>query len=547
MAFGSWLMAKVGKLPPPSSHAIAVERDLETKMPDGTVLLSDRWFAPATAHSDPIVLLRSPYGRRQMGVFGRLFSERGYQVVIQSCRGTFGSGGTDFDPFRHERADGHATLRWISEQPWFTGSVGTFGPSYLGLVQWAVAADPPPFLEAMVLQVTTARLRDIVYPGGSFALETGATWVHQIHVQERKAAAVILALLFGRRRLAHAYTSLPLNEADTGTLGTKIAFYQDWLVHDTPGDPWWDDLDWSLEVSKTPPASMLAGWYDLFLPGQLEDFRRLTESGREARLVIGPWTHASPRAGAEGLRDALDWFGTQLKGEPPKRRSKVRIFVGGSRRWVDLDIWPPPHDEERWMLQPDGGLSTAEPRGPAAATPDTYRFDPAYPAPGLGGPSLDVFRAGRRNQRARETRPDVLTYTSPALGSDLTIAGPVSADVWLRCSIACHDVFVRLCDVNRAGRSRNVCDGILRLHSDNTDVQPDGTTRVEVPLWPTAYTFKRGHRIRVQVSAAAHPLYARNPGSGEPLATAATLTPGVHEIFHDGDHPSAIVLPVSSI
>ena len=547
MAFASWAMAKIGKLPPASSNEVVVERDLETKMPDGAVLLSDRWFSPATVGSDPIVLLRSPYGRRQLGVFGRLFSERGYQVVIQSCRGTFGSGGSDFDPFRHERADGHTTLKWIAEQPWFTGRVGTFGPSYLGLVQWALAADPPPFLSAMVMQVTTARVRDIVYPGGSFALETGATWVHQIHVQERKPAQVIRAMLLGRRRLGRAYTTLPLNEADTGTLGTKIAFYQDWLVHDAPGDPWWDEFDWSQDVDRIPPVSMLAGWYDLFLPGQLEDFRRLNESGRKARLVIGPWTHASPRAGAEGLRDALDWFGTHLKGERSKRRSDVRVFVGGARRWVDLDGWPPPHDTQRWLFQPGGGLDTAVPTRREAATPDKYRFDPSDPAPGLGGPSLDIFRAGKRNQRRRESRPDVLTYTSTVLGTDLTVAGPVNAEIWLRCSITCHDVFVRLCDVTRSGRSYNVCDGIMRLDPENTDPQPDGTVRVRVALWPTAFTFKRGHRIRVQVSAAAHPLYARNPGSGEPLATASTLTPGEHQIFHDEAHPSGIELPVSRI
>ena len=112
-----------------------VERDLPARMADGVVLLADRW-APSTASSSPppVVLLRSPYGRRQVGLVGRLFAERGYQVVIQSCRGTFGSGGA-WEPFRHEQTDGQATLAWLAEQPWFGGSVYTFGPSYLGLVQ----------------------------------------------------------------------------------------------------------------------------------------------------------------------------------------------------------------------------------------------------------------------------------------------------------------------------------------------------------------------------------------------------------------------------
>ena len=581
MGLVSKVMARIGGLPPAETTDVVVERDLETKMPDGAVLLSDHWFAPDTVASAPIILLRSPYGRRQLGVFGRLFSERGYQVVIQSCRGTFGSGGSDFDPFHHERADGVATLAWLADQAWFTGNVATYGPSYLGLVQWAVASSPPPYLRAMAMQVTTARVRDIVYPGGSFALETGATWVHQMHIQERSPRAVILAMILGRRRINRAYTTLPLSEADLGVFGVKVPFYQDWLVHDAPGDPWWDALDWSTDVGSTPPSSMIAGWYDLFLPGQLEDFRRLREAGREVRLTIGPWTHASPRAGAEALRDGLEWFDTHLRGRPAKRASDVRLFVGGGGRrrgrgggrwvrgggrwvrgdgrwvrgggrWVDLDSWPPPHQVQRWHLQPGGRLSV-DPAGAAggesgAGQPDTYRFDPADPAPGLGGPSLDIVRAGRRNQRRRESRPDVLTYTSGALGADLTVAGPVNAEVWVRCSNTSNDVFVRLCDVYPSGKSYNVCDGIVRIDGPNArPAGADGSIRVSVPLWPTAVTFARGHRVRVQVSSAAHPLYARNPGSGEPLGSAATLRPGVQEVFHDEEHPSAIELPVSPI
>src|SRR5205823_4152391 len=138
----------VARLPRPQTTAVSVERDLETKMPDDVVLLADRWYPkePAgVAGGLPVVLLRSPYGRRQLGIVGRLFAERGYQVVIQSCRATFGSGG-EWVPFRHERDDGRATLDWLAAQPWFGGATATFGPSYLGLTQWAVAADAPEHL-----------------------------------------------------------------------------------------------------------------------------------------------------------------------------------------------------------------------------------------------------------------------------------------------------------------------------------------------------------------------------------------------------------------
>jgi putative CocE/NonD family hydrolase len=141
----------------------------------------------------------------------------------------------------------------------------------------------------------------------------------------------------------------------------------------------------------------------------------------------------------------------------------------------------------------------------------------------------------------------VLTYSGDRLEADLTVAGPVTAEIWLRPSRSTYDVFVRLCDVHPSGRSYNVCDGIIRVKEG--DIQPgaDGVVPVRLGLWPTAYTFRAGHRVRVQVSAAAHPLYARNPGTGEPLATAAILRPGELQILHDEGHPSGVDLPVTDL
>jgi putative CocE/NonD family hydrolase len=545
MSLLSWGLAKAARLPRPEVTRVLVERDLEVKMSDGETLLADRWYAPETVRSAPIVLLRSPYGRRQIGFVGRLFAERGYQCVIQSCRGTFGSGGV-FEPFRHERADGLATLEWLASEPWFSGVVGTFGPSYLGLTQWSVAGEAPGFVKAMALSITASRFRGgVVYPGGSFALETGATWVDFVESQEGGTWPRLRAMAGVQKRTAPAYDCLPLRDADHRTLGRRIPFYQDWLLHELDGDPWWDPVDFSNHSRVMPPSALVAGWYDLFLAEQVRDYVRLRDAGRQTRLTIGPWTHTNARAGVAALRDALSWFDTHLRSRPDSGPGRpVRLYVMGADRWVDLPDWPPPASEQRWHLHPDGRL---DPRAPSVSAPDAYRYDPGDPTPGVGGASLDLRNAGPRDQRRREERPDVLCYTSHPCRTDLTLAGPLQAEVFVRTSQPHVDMFVRLCDVDPSGRSRNIADGILRVDPHRITPADDGTWRVCISMAPTAITFRRGHRLRLQVSSGAHPLFARNTGSGERLATAARLVATNVEVFHDPDHPSAIVLPVSPI
>ena len=546
MSVISRAFARFAKLPRPLSKDIVVERDLEVKVSDGAVLFADRWYSPRSVRSAPVILIRSPYGRRQLGFFCQLFAERGYQVVIQSCRGTFGSGGA-LDPFFHERSDGHATLEWIVAQPWFTGRIGMFGPSYMGLVQWAVAADPPEELKALAMQVTSANIRDsVVFPGGSFSLESGAMWVQQMVYQEH-LGRFIWALATSRKRLGNVFKKLPLRDADLVAHGFHIDYYQDWLAHGDPGDPWWNEIDWSTDVSRVPANSHIAGWYDIFLTNQLDDFRRLREQGRDARITIGPWTHMSPAGSAASMRDALDLFDRELRDRPGSpRRDPVRLYVMGSNRWVDLPEWPPPADLERWTLQP-GGLLSPVSSGASEGAPDRYRYDPADPPPSISGATLDPFRAGSRNQKRREERSDVLVYSSHPLSEDVTVAGPLTAEIWVGSSQPHFDVFVRLCDVDTKGRSFNISDGILRVLPEATPPDEEGITRVQIRMGPTARTFRAGHRIRLQVSSAAHPLFARNTGSGEPLGSATRLFPSDVEVFHDAAHPSALELPISTI
>jgi hypothetical protein len=144
------------------------------------------------------------------------------------------------------------------------------------------------------------------------------------------------------------------------------------------------------------------------------------------------------------------------------------------------------------------------------------------------------------DNRALESRRDVRCFTSAPLDGDLDVIGVPSADLYVSSSAPSADFFVRLCDVDEAGVSRNVCDGLQRVAIGAAgSPQP-----VRVELWPTAYRFSRGHRLRVQVSSGAFPRWARNLGTGEPLGSGTAMRVAEQSIHHSPACPSTVTLPV---
>ncbi|VVJ18280.1 hydrolase [Amycolatopsis camponoti] len=536
----SRLFERLLKLPAPATRRLVVQRDLRVPMPDGAELLADRWAPRTGGDGLPTALLRSPYGRK--GAFGALFArplaERGFQVLIQSTRGGYGSGGV-FDPLRQEREDGLATLDWVVRQPWFGDAMVLLGPSYLGFVQWAVADRLPPQVKAMIPHVTESGLTLEFLREDGFSLETPFGWGVQVAVQERRFG--LLRQRGQARKLERALTTLPLAQADVVAIGHRSDYIQDILAH-TENHPRWAAIDHRPRVADvTVPVSSIGGWYDIFLPGQLRDFRTLQDAGRHPRLTVGPWTHAGRPdllAGAGlTIREAVEFGLAHSRGEEPPERAPVRLFVMGEEAWRDFASWPPEgYAPQRFHLQPGGALAT---EAPTESEPGRYRYDPADPTPAAGGVRM-APDAGRVDNAALEARADVLTHTTAVLDDDVEVIGDVTAEIWFRSSLPFADVFVRLCDVDPAGRSVNICDGLTSLTG------ADELAAVTVRMWPTAHRFRRGHRIRVQVSSGAFPRFARNPGTGESHATATTLRAADQEVHHDPAHASAIVLPVRS-
>jgi putative CocE/NonD family hydrolase len=430
---------------------------------------------------------------------------------------------------RQERADGLATLEWLVEQPW-SDAIVLYGLSYLGHVQWAVADQLPPQVKAMIPVVTESALTLEFLRADGMSLETPFEWGVLVGTQQRPLA--VLRKPFQDKKTARALHTLPLRDADFVAFGSRSDYVQDVLAHDAES-PRWEGFDHSHRVGAvTVPVSSIGGWYDIFLPGQLRDFQALQDNDRSARLTVGPWTHTEVMAAP--IREAVEFGLAHARGEEPPHRAPVQLYVMGEEAWRPFDSWPPSgYSPTRFHLGSGGTL------GPEAgrSSVDSFRYDPADPTPASGGVRL-ARDGGRVDNTALEARPDVLTYTPPVLDEDVEVVGEVSAEIWFSSSLAHADVFVRLCDVDPEGRSWNVCDGLVSLTSAE---EPQCAA---VRLWPTAYRFRRGHRIRVQVSSGAFPRYARNPGTGESRATATKMVAASQSVHCGSERPSAIVLPV---
>jgi hypothetical protein len=406
MGLRARLVDRLAKLPPATHRLGRVDQDLEVPMDDGAVLRADVYH-PEDAAPAPTLLLRSPYGRSFGGLLGEVYARRGIRLVIQSCRGTFGSRG-EFRPQFDERADGLATLRWLARQSWFDGRLAMSGPSYLGYAQWAIADEAEPPLTALCPHITMSNLASHWYAGGSFSLDDAIGWTALVSGQERRFAAFDRLFRVTERRVARNIDTLPLLTLDERIVGRPVAFWRDFVTHPSVDDPFWTATDHRKRVSlERAPVAMVSGWYDIFLPLQLADLRTLAAAGNPPWLVIGPWTHTSLPGMGEQLRDSLAWLAAHLRGDRSLLRADpVRLYMMGAGEWRGFSQWPPSgYAPEPWHLHAGGRLARA---APEASAPDAYRYDPADPTPIAGGTLLSR-QAGRRNQRTTEARSDVLT------------------------------------------------------------------------------------------------------------------------------------------
>ncbi|MGI5426528.1 CocE/NonD family hydrolase [Streptomyces sp. CA-179760] len=548
LPLSSRMMRAIWRGLPEKRYDVGWEPGVEVPAADGSPLVTDHYFPRTDTGGDfPTLLVRSPYGRGLpwSPQYGMLFAEQGFHVVLQSCRGTGGSGGV-FDLWRNEAADGQATVAWLREQPWFDGTLGTIGPSYLGYVQWALALDPPPELKAMVVQVGLHDPYALFYADGALRLENALLVGLGMTYQHQGIMPVAKATLRLQRRMRDIVTARPLRGAYTTALG-DVPWLDDVMTHPDADAPYWDGASLARAAERlSVPTSLVSGWHDALADQTFEQYARLRAAGCDTALLVGPWTHTSAmqQGWPEVFAESLAWLRAHLCGDASGLRpTRVRVHVGGQEAWRDLDDWPSPSSSPvttSWVPAADGRLGrrafTAPTGGTGSAPVASLRYDPAGPTPSIGGQLLSRT-AGARDNGALENREDVLTFTSPPLAEAVDVLGPVCARLSVSTDTGYADVFSRLCDVDAQGRSTNVCDGLARVEAVGEE-----PSEVTVPMSSTAYRFPAGHRIRWQLSGGAHPRYARNPGTGKSGAEAVDFA-ATGITLHDG---SVLELPGGS-
>jgi len=538
------------------------EADIKMPMRDG-VQLAANIFRPNGEGRFPVILMRTPYGKldEKFGD-GKRYTAAGYVMVVQDCRGRGKSDGV-WDPFRFDPGDGFDTQEWIGKQPWCNGEIGTAGGSYVGWTQWAPAPEQSRYLKAMVPIVPFGNAFDLAYDGGAFQLALLMGW-----------GAAVGGITLAPDKMQEAFRHLPL-QTFGDQFDKKVPYLNQWVEHHAYDDYWKQRGIGYRYADVSVPTLNIGGWYDIFSKVTLDLVAHVRASSRDRKVrrnefaVIGPWTHG---VGARKVGELdfgseaelkigemqFQWFEYWLKG----RETGVQdwpayyLFVMGENRWRGENEWPLKRTRfsayflhcggRANSLKGAGSLSTAE---PADEPQDQFTYDGSNPVPSVGGNNLVGATAGPYDQTKVEEREDVLVYSTPPLEQDVEVTGPVKLTLWASSSARDTDFTGKLVDVYPDGKAYNLCDGIVRAQYRNgmdkpALLEPGQATRFDIDLWVTSNLFKRGHRIRIEVSSSNFPRFDRNPNSGKPFGTDTELLSAKQTIFHDREHPSQLVLPV---
>jgi len=510
-------------------------------MRDGKSLIGDVYL-PRKNGRFPVILILTPYNRKYIGAAlpdpklkTALFDRDVFAYAVVDWRGFFDSkdaGSKHVKPGE----DGYDIVEWIAEQKWSNGKVGMWGISAPGKVGFYTAEERPPHLKCIAPVVCAHGYRYAQFFFGG--------------VLKKAYVDTLVSVGWGPRLK-------PL------------------LAHPTKDDFW----DWVEGANRTPminvPVMLVTGWYDLHVEGVIDTYHDITQRGGpkargDVRLLIGPWHHSRPGKPKQGeldfpdaarvydreLRRFFDYWLCDKKDNGWKDGLPIRYFQMGSNQWKESSVWPPRELKERTYYLQGGGKLAARP-AQAKGQGDSFRFDPSDPSPSIGGmmvckswdPSAPKLSSGPMDQRANvESRNDFVSYTSDELGTAVAVVGAARVKLHVSSDRKDTDLAVRLIDVYPNGRSMLVTDGIQRMRFRAPGraklMEPGKVYPVTVVLSASAYTFLKGHRIRILVSSSNYPRFDVNTNTGRKRLFGPTACVATNRIWHGRGHPSALLLPV---
>lgn len=522
-------------------QAVAPDLTIDIPMRDGARLPADIYLPAEKEGKYPVVLIRSPGGRKSPSAiyFVSLISQ-GYVVAIQDTRSAVDPEGKTF-PYVSDgwgvTQDGYDTVEWIAKQSYSNGKVGTVGVSAMGITQIMMAPANPPSLKCQYIGVAPASIyHHAVCPGGQVLKHQVESWL--------------------------AYCA-----KDPGVHSSVFAqpFYNEF----------WESIDTTKVAERIRvPAVHQGGWYDTFLQGTIDAFVSRQEHGGPGakgaqKLLIGPWIHFWPISTAlgdfqvpkEGYAPPIDlsplrWFDYYLKDNKNGANEipAVVYYVMGpfdgtpssGNVWKTADKWPVDAVETPLYLTADRGLTFK--KDSIQEKRYSYLYDPQDPTETIGGRNL-FLESGPKDQRPIEDRQDVLVFTTQPLEEDLEVTGKIKVFLNVASDRPDTDIAVRLCDVYPDGRSILITDGITRtgmvkIQQKETSSDELAPQEYEVDLWSTSIVFAKGHSIRISVTSSNYPKFEKNMNLGF-LGTNSGVSRLAHNsLFVGGNKLSRVVLPL---
>lgn len=580
-----------------------IAREEMVPMRDG-VKLHTRIFVPRDQREPlPFLMQRTPYGvdnaENRFVTELKTLAGEGYIFVFQDIRGKFKSEGQFImqRPARvpgetttlDEGTDTYDTIQWLLENvPRNNGRAGLFGVSYLGWTTVMGALEPHPALKAIAPQASPADmwLGDDFHHNGAFRLSYAFEYAYSVD-----GAKGWQDFPFDRYDTYEWYLRLgPLSNVNSRFFHGKVPTWNDYVAH-PDYDTFWKTQTMIPRIREVKvPTLNVAGWWDqedFYGPIRIYEAFERYDTSHLNYLVVGPWNHggwsrgtglqlgAIPFGSATSTyyRDEVQapWFAYHLKGKGQLDLPEALTFEAGSNRWRRWSAWPPKQNtaDRALYFDADRKLSFVKPTEASNSAFDSYVSDPAFPVPYRQRPiQATYFPGGSKwstwlveDQRFVDGRADVLSWESSQLEEDLTIAGEVVAHLFAATTGSDADWIVKLIDVypehhpenwDLAGYqlmvSNEVFRGRYRRSFEKPEpIQPDMVLEYSFSLHTQNHTFRKGHRIMVQVQSSWFPIIDRNPQSYVPNifeAKAGDFKKATHRIYRSAANPSHLIIPV---